>query len=85
MELDGLLLDEEGTFSLSGFQEFTVSAPRRTPGGARCSWPNPSPAPHLRRPLGRSLLKPGPRRAPCGRTPGPLVELLGALPGLSCP
>lgn len=26
MELDGLLLDEEGTFSLSGFQEFTVSS-----------------------------------------------------------
>lgn len=25
MELDELLLDEEGTFSLSGFQEFTVS------------------------------------------------------------
>lgn len=25
MELDELLLDEEGAFSLSGFQEFTVS------------------------------------------------------------
>lgn len=26
MDLAGLLLDEEGTFSLSGFQDFTVSA-----------------------------------------------------------
>lgn len=26
MDLAGLLLDEEGTFSLTGFQDFTVSA-----------------------------------------------------------
>lgn len=33
MDLAGLLLDEEGTFSLTGFQDFSVS-----------SRPSPSPA-----------------------------------------
>lgn len=37
MDLAGLLLDEEGTFSLTGFQDFSVS-----------TLPAPSPAsPHL--------------------------------------
>lgn len=63
MELDGLLLDEEVTFSLSGFQDFTVSVLQGTPAGVPC----PACAQPLAsaRPWGvRSLVL---RRAPCGR------------------
>lgn len=35
MELGGLLLDEEGAFSLSGFQEFTVRPRGGTAGALR--------------------------------------------------
>lgn len=56
MELDGLLLDEEGTFSLSGFQDFTVSVPRGTPTGVRCPRPSLCSALCLRRPLGLCCL-----------------------------
>lgn len=64
MELDGLLLDEEGTFSLSGFQDFTVSVPGRTPTGARC--PRPSPLP----PQAPGALLLGALTGPYGRVPG---------------
>ncbi|KAI1237252.1 hypothetical protein IHE44_0014510 [Lamprotornis superbus] len=60
MELDELLLDEEGTFSLSGFQEFTVSIR-----GLACSYQALGVTP----PVSRS------RGAPCGRTPRSGVAL----------
>ena len=45
MDLAGLLLDEEGTFSLTGFQDFSVSA-----------LPTPAPAsPHLEQRPGAHL------------------------------
>ena len=50
MDLAGLLLDEEGTFSLTGFQDFTVSVR-----------PAPSPASPRLEPGLRALLS-GPER-----------------------
>lgn len=77
MELDGLLLDEEGTFSLSGFQEFTVSrpcfppapgAPLVVPGvaGAACPQPRTSAGP-----WGVAPLVPGPEDPRVTAHPGP--------------
>lgn len=36
MDLAGLLLDEEGTFSLTGFQDFTVRARPAPSAASRC-------------------------------------------------
>lgn len=80
MELDGLLLDEEGTFSLSGFQDFTVSVPRGTPTGVRCPRPSLCSALCLRRPLGLCCLV---LWWACMAVP--LAELLRAFPGPSHP
>lgn len=81
MELDGLLLDEEGTFSLSGFQEFTVSPPAAPPVPPARPVPSsaPSQAPGVFPP---SPLAEEPR---CDRVPGPLAEFLEALAGLLYP
>lgn len=49
MDLTGLLLDEEGTFSLTGFQDFTVSmrpVPSKPLGCGALDWeavPTPGP------------------------------------------
>lgn len=41
MDLAGLLLDEEGTFSLAGFQDFTVSARPAPSPASLCLEPKP--------------------------------------------
>lgn len=60
MDLTGLLLDEEGTFSLAGFQDFTVSGrPAPSPAFRRAP-PGPSGAassPDCCAGIGRQLLE----------------------------
>lgn len=55
MDLAGLLLDEEGTFSLTGFQDFTVStrpaASQRLEPRPRALPPRPPPEPERGREL----------------------------------
>lgn len=45
MDLAGLLLDEEGTFSLTGFQDFTVRARPAPSAASRCLSPDPGRSP----------------------------------------